>query len=387
MDKTKNKEKPLYQYIDTPGGLTDLLDRLRPYKTIALDTEADSFHHYQPKVCLIQLSFGTETYIVDPLADIDISALLELLSDKELIIHDAGYDLRLLNADFGFIPRYVVYDTMLAAALAGMQKVGLIDVLHHVTGIKVAKHNQRADWSKRPLPDHLLSYAAEDTAWLVEIKEHLAQRLKELGRTDWHTESCQAAVKAALTVKEAVDPDVQWRIKGAGKLSGKEMAFVRQIWTWRENIAKQTNIAPFMICHNEDILKLAVWGAKRKKTIDADPQLPIRTRSQYRNALLKALQAAQSLPKNQWPTRRKSDPSKKLSEGTRKIVNALKTECENIANELDLPLNLIASRSALTKIVIDRITTLEEIRKKNILLNWQASLLLGAIRKTLLTHK
>ena len=383
MDKTENKEKPLYQYIDTSKGLADLLTRLRPHPTVALDTEADSFHHYQPKVCLIQLSFDDHTYIVDPLADIDMPALLEVLADKELIIHDAGYDLRLLNADFGFQPRNGVFDTMLAAALSGMNKVGLSDVLHHVTGVKVRKGNQRADWSKRPLPEHLLTYAAQDTVSLIEIKEHLAQRLDELGRTDWHRESCQAAVEAALTLKEATDPDIEWRIKGVGKLSGKEMAFLRQVWYWREAIAKETNIAPFMICRNEDMQKLAAWGAKRKKTIDADTKLPIRPRSRYVGGLIRALQTAQALPKDQWPGRRKSDPSKKLPESLRKRVNALKAECEKIATELDLPLNLIASRAALTRIIVDNATTLEQIQKKNILLNWQATLLLPAIQKVL----
>jgi ribonuclease D len=310
-----------------------------------------------------------------------------VLADKQLIIHDAGYDLRLLNADFGFRPRNGVFDTMLAAALSGMHKVGLTDVLHHVTGIKVAKHNQRADWSKRPLPEHLLNYAAEDTASLIKIKEHLAERLGQLSRTDWHAESCQAAVEAALTPKESADSDVQWRIKGVGKLSGKEMAFVRHIWYWREAIAKQTNIAPFMICRNEDIVKLATWGAKRKKAIEADTKLSVRVQPRYRNKLIQSLQIAQTLPKDQWPGRRKSDPSKKLSEGTRKRVNILKAECEIIANKLDLPLNLIASRAALTRIVLDNAITLEQIQKKNILLNWQANLLLPAIQKIVLPHE
>jgi ribonuclease D len=383
MDKPENKEKPLYQYIDSSEGLTALLERLRPLRSIALDTEADSFHHYQPKVCLIQLSFDDETDIVDPLADIDIPALLEALADKELIIHDAGYDLRLLYADFGFKPRDGVFDTRLAAALAGMDKVGLSDVLHHVTGVKVGKHNQRADWSKRPLPGPLLTYAAEDTASLIEIKAHLAERLDRLGRTDWHVESCRAAVEAALTLKETADPEVQWRVKGMGKLPPKEMAFLRQLWYWREAVAQATNIAPFMICRNEDMLKLAAWGAKRKKTIDADTQLPIRPRSRHLDGVIQALQTAQALPKDQWPGRRKSDPSKKLSEGTRHTVNALKTECEKIAAENNLPLNLIASRAALNRIVLHRAATLDDIRAKNILLNWQAALLLPAIQKVL----
>ena len=382
MNKTEN-ENLQYQSIDTPALLEDLLSHLRPQRTIALDTEADSFHHYRPKVCLIQLSFDQKTYIVDPLAPIDIPALLETLADKELIIHDAGYDLRMLGGDYGFKPQNGVFDTMLAAALTGMKNVGLSALLEHVLDLKVAKHNQKADWSKRPLAPHLLQYAAEDTASLMQVKSYLVDRLSELGRTDWHTESCIAAVEAAQNLKDAADPDTEWRIKGTGELSFKEMAFLRQLWYWRENIAKQTNIAPFMICRNEEMIKLAQWAARRKKAIEDESKFPIRHKSNKSKTLLKALQEAQALPPDQWPGPRKSDPSKRLSNTIRNTVNDLKAECETIAAEHDLPLNLIASRAALTRIVLDNATTLEKIQKKNILLNWQANLLIPAIGKVL----
>jgi len=383
MNKTENEENLQYQYIDTPALLEDLLSHLRPQRTIALDTEADSFHHHRPKVCLIQLSFDDKTYIVDPLAPIEVPALLDIIADKELIIHDAGYDLRMLGGDYGFKPKNGVFDTMLAAALTGMKNVGLSALLEHILDLKVAKHNQKADWSKRPLSAHLLQYAAEDTASLMQVKSYLADHLTELGRADWHTESCVAAVEAAQNLKDTADPDNEWRIKGTGELSFKEMAFLRQVWYWRENIAKETNIAPFMICRNEEMIKLARWAARRKKPIEDESKFPIRHKSNKSKTLLKALQKAQALGADQWPGSRKSDPSKRLSNTTRNTVNKLKAECEKIAQQHDLPLNLIASRAALTRIVLDNATTLEQIQNKNILLNWQATLLLPAIGKVL----
>lgn len=383
MENSKIEVTSAFEYIDTPESLKKLIRELKLLKSVALDTEADSFHHYQPKVCLIQLSFDNKTYIVDPLAPIDVLSLLDALADKEIIIHDAGYDLRLLNADFGFRPRYRIFDTKLAAALAGMDKVGLSDVLHHVTGMQVKKNNQRANWSQRPLPRHLLEYAADDTASLKQIKEHLAERLAELGRTDWHLESCQAAIDAAHVLKEPPEKDDEWRIKGTGTLSSKEMAFLREIWYWREKIAQITNIAPFMICRNEDMIHLSEWAAKRKKIIDTEKQLPIRVKSRYLNTLIDALQTAQALPPEERPGPRKSDPSKRLSETIRRTVDHLKNECEKIALEHTLPLNLIASRSALTRIVVGEVTTAEEIREKKILLNWQTNLIQPAVQKVL----
>lgn len=372
-----------YELITADESLAYLNRQLKSASAVALDTEADSFHHYRPKVCLIQVTFNKQTFIVDPLATINISSFLEELSHKELIIHDAGYDLRMLKASFGFRPKSFVFDTMLAAALSGLPNVGLSALLEYVLDIKIAKHNQRADWSKRPLTEHLLQYAAEDTIFLKQIRNYLENKLRKLGRLEWHIESCQQAVAATNVTKEPVDPDNEWRLKGTGTLSFKVMAFVRELWYWRESIAQKTNIAPFMICRNADIIKLADWAAGRKKPIESTRNIPIRYNNIDRESLLIAMQTAQKLPEEQWPGPRKSDPSKRLSKSTRDTVNKLKTECEKIAQELNLDMQWLASRAALTSIVTKNTTTLEQIQKKKILMNWQAKLILPAIQKVL----
>ncbi len=46
--------------VERPESLTRLVDDLaaHPADAVALDTEADSFHHYFEKVCRLQLSRG-----------------------------------------------------------------------------------------------------------------------------------------------------------------------------------------------------------------------------------------------------------------------------------------------------------------------------------------
>ncbi|MFZ9010315.1 MAG: ribonuclease D [Anaerohalosphaeraceae bacterium] len=372
-----------YELIETDERLKSLTGQLKNASIVALDTEADSFHHYRPQVCLIQVTLEGKTFIVDPLADISLAGFLKELSHKELIIHDAGYDLRMLKASFGFKPKNGVFDTMLAAALSGLPNVGLSALLERVLDMKVAKHNQRADWSKRPLTGHLLQYAAEDTIFLAQIREYLEAKLQKLGRMDWHAESCRQAIAAADIDKEPTDPENEWRIKGTGTLSFKVMGFVRELWYWREAIAKKTNIAPFMICRNADIIKLADWASRKKNTIDSTRHFPVRCHSSNQQTLLATLQTAQELPKEKWPGPRKSDRSKRLSKTIRNTVNDLKAECEKIADEVGLDMQWVASRAALTRVVLDNATTTEQIQKKKILMNWQANLLLPAIQKVL----
>jgi ribonuclease D len=376
-----------FELVETDAQLESLVRHLKNVPIVALDTEADSFHHYRPHVCLIQVSFDGHTFIVDPLASIKIDPFLKELSHKELIIHDAGYDLRMLKSDFGFKPAKAVFDTMLAAALTGKQNIGLAFLLEHVLDMTVAKHNQRADWSKRPLSDHLLQYAAEDTTYLMQVKHYLQEELQRLGRIDWHLEFCKQAVKASQAEREPIDPDNEWRIKGSGKLSANEMAFVRAVWYWREGIAKKTNIAPFMICRNTEIIKLANWAAKRKSKIETTSHLPIRCKKNERKNLIASLQTAQNLPPEQWPGPRKSDPSKRLPQSTLKLVNELKAECETIADNLRMQLQWIAPRAALTQIVLGHATTLEQIRKLKVLMDWQVKLILPAVQKVLTQEK
>jgi len=373
----------MYKLIEQQTDLLDVTARLHDADCAALDMEADSFHHYRPKVCLIQLTFAGSNYVIDPLAELDLAVFTETLSSTNLIIHDAGYDLRMLYADCGFVPQGTIFDTMIAAGLAGMKNVGLSAMMHEVFGAPTAKHHQKADWSRRPLADYLLDYAAEDTKFLFQIRDYLATKLKELGRLEWHEESCRHAAKVALTVKEPHLDEDQWRIKSSGTLKPKEMAFLKQLWYWRDGIARKTNIAPFMILRNEDLMKLAIWGAHRRNPVEDDGEFPVRHARRYAKSLLEAFRHAQDILPEEWPGPRKSDPSKKLPEKVRRVVNQLKDECDKIAQSIDLPLNLIASRQSLTRIVLSKAVTLEEIRAREILLNWQANLLLPAIQKVL----
>ena len=144
MTFKKNTNDITFEYIDTSEKLDCLTAAMRMVDWVALDTEADSFHHYQPKICLMQLTFDSNNFIVDPLAKLDLQPFLKELAKKNLIIHDAGYDLRLMQADFGFKPKSEVFDTMLAASLAGLESVGLSGLLNLLFDKNPAKHNQKS---------------------------------------------------------------------------------------------------------------------------------------------------------------------------------------------------------------------------------------------------
>ena len=107
---------------------------------LAVDTEADSFHHYREKICLIQLSYRESTALVDPLSGLDPSPLKPVLSDRAVrkVLHGADYDLRLLARDFG-IEVAGLFDTMIAARLVGERAFGLAALLETRLGVRLDK--------------------------------------------------------------------------------------------------------------------------------------------------------------------------------------------------------------------------------------------------------
>ena len=201
-----------YILVDSEDSLANLLADLELYDMAAVDTEADSMHHYESKLCLIQITIGDHHYIVDPLCGLDISRLFKARAMQTLIFHGADYDLRLLWQTFGFSPKKI-FDTMLASKFLGEEHLGLADLVRKYFGDELKKENQRADWSIRPLPLEMCEYAIHDTFYLHELCAILAGKLQETGRLQWLMEQCDALIEHSKEqghVKK--DP---WRISGS----------------------------------------------------------------------------------------------------------------------------------------------------------------------------
>lgn len=368
-------------FVETNSGLESLIAKVKRAKRIALDTEADSLHHYYEKVCLIQLSAGKEHYVVDPLSGIRLERFLNLLSRKPLILHGADYDLRILRATFGFQPRGMIFDTMIAAQLLGYEKVGLAALVLHFFDVALSKAGQREDWSRRPLAPAQLEYASDDTRYLEGLAGILEGELQEQERSRWLEESCEAMKEATAKDKPPPDPDAVWRIKGVGDLGRRQLAFLRELWHWREKEAQSSDLPPFKIMRNHDMVKWALWAASRSRiNLEKGPKLPPHYRARRINKMRNALERARSLPKSKWPMRLAPKRSIRLAGPE---IEALRTENIRLAAGLGIDPGILASRSSLENIVRRRPRTLEEIMEAGPLLRWQAEQLEDGIRRIL----
>ena len=366
-----------YVYVNSDAGLSRLSGRLAASGRVAVDTEADSLHHYFEKVCLIQLTAAGENYILDPLAGLDLSALLELLAGKELIFHGGDYDLRLLRADFGFSPRGEVFDTTVAARLLGFERLGLAALAESLLGVVLSKGAQKFDWSRRPLPEDKIVYAANDTRYLEELSSRLRARLRELGREEWARESCQILVRETARPRPDRDPDRAWRIKGLRDLDREELNLVRALWHWREREAREADLPPFKILSNGPLIVFARWLRSHPGLPpDRGPKLPRTCRGERLRNLFRAVAEARDLPSDRWPRplRRQPPPPPVPGEGER--YERLRAQVGARARELGLDPSVLAPQAALRAIAREEPRTVGAAMAAGGLASWQARILI-----------
>ncbi len=366
-----------------PAALAALVERIGAAEKVALDTEADSLHSYFEKLCLIQLSLEGKHYIVDPLAGLDLGGFARALAPKPLIFHGADYDLRMMRAALGFHARGAVFDTMIAAQLLGIEQIGLAALIERYFAVTLEKTGQKSDWSRRPLSARQLSYAADDTRFLAPLAERLAGELSEKGRLEWHAESCRAMVQASGRDKLR-DPEDAWRIAGAGRLTRRQLAYLREIWQWRDGHARRANRPAFKIFGNQQIFELIAWAESHPEAaLQPGFKLPRNIRGTLLTTLEQAIARAARLGAMEWPELRRREPGERPSAEFLQRFDALRGECARMARELGIAPSTLAPKAALEAMARSRPQSVDEMIESGRLLRWQAELLRGCIDKFL----
>ena len=175
-----------YEWIETLPRLEAVARILRQAKIIGVDLEADSMYHYFEKICLLQIATESASYVLDPLALRDLSALRPVFSNPRIrkVFHGADYDIRYLYRDFRLEVENL-FDTQLACQFLGLRESGLEALLRSRFHVELNKKYQRADWSRRPLSPEMLEYAAMDARYLIPLARMLERELEEKGRLPW----------------------------------------------------------------------------------------------------------------------------------------------------------------------------------------------------------
>jgi ribonuclease D len=352
--------------VDTEERLAAFLPVVRAAQWVALDTEADSLHAYPEKVCLIQIGTVSGDRLIDPLAGIDLSPLLDALAGRELLMHGADYDLRLLRKHHEFVPGFI-FDTMLAARLLGHRQFGLGDLVEKHLGVKLEKGPQKANWALRPLTERMELYARNDTHYLKPLADRLREELKGAGRLSWHQESC-ARLIADATRERPPDLDSVWRVKGSHLLDRPALGILRELWQWRDAEAIAANKPPFFVLSHQLLVDIAAAAAASRPV---EPLLPRHLSERRRRGVLKAVSRGLSLSPDHHPKILRF-ASRRPSQGERRRFLELQTCRDARASALGIDPTLIASRAVLSDLAYDW------DKYQPDLMNWQRELLRGS---------
>lgn len=317
-----------------------VISAVRDSAWVAVDTEADSLHAYPEKLCLLQFSLESGDYLVDSLAGLDLSPLLDALRNRELIFHGADYDLRMLRKTFEFVPT-AIFDTMTAARLLGYQQFGLGHLVERHLQVVLEKGPQKMNWARRPLTSRMEEYARNDTRFLKPLSDTLRSELEGKGRLRWQKETCDQLIKDCADIPTA-NRD-QWRMKGSDRLDPRGLAVLRDLWKWREAEAIASNKPPFFVLNHDLVLRLA---DEAEKTKHLEKILPQRLSTRRREGILLAIAHAREVPEEDLPKKRVNVLYQPTVAEQRRFL-ALRQVRDQKAAELEIDATLIASRSTL----------------------------------------
>lgn len=371
----KEKEKPShdnhedFQWIDTRPGLRQVADAFKNKKAIGVDMEMDSMFHYHEKICLIQMATERQTFIIDPLKTTGMSLIKPLFENPRIkkVFHGADYDVRSIFRDFG-IEIHNLFDTELASRFLGVQHTGLESVLNHRFDVVLDKRFQKKDWSQRPLPGHMVAYAARDACYLVPLASELEKELRQKKRLSWVKEECEWLSKV-----RAVDNGTKplfLGFKGAGRLKPGDLVVLEALLQYRRRIAMAKDRPLFKTIGNPALLTLANRKPASLKQLKAVRALSSRQAKQYGPDIIAIIRSALETPADQhlvYPKKR----APRLKPVVTERIRELKRWRDAKAASLKIDPSIVLTKMLICDIAKNNPGSIGQIKSIEGLRNWR----------------
>lgn len=376
MDSLKRSDETTPALVDftavfTPAAFEKMLTSLKAAARIAIDIEADSLYHYFDKVCLIQISTDSDTFIVDPLAVKDLRSLSPIAGNPkvEKVFHAAGYDTHCLGRDYGFSFANL-FDTHTAAQLLGHEQLGLGALLENLLHIRHSKHRQRDDWSRRPLGSAQLQYAAMDTHHLLPLRDLLETQLIEKNRLSWAQEEFAAAA-AQEQVERQFDPEGFRRIKGSRSLTLRQLAVLRALFLLRDRYARELDLPPFKVINNPVLLDLALHPPESPQSMNRRAGISYRVAHKFAPEICRTIEKAMGEDPS-FLARTEGRTWVAPSRETRQRLENLKEWRKAKASELNLDVGVVCPGTILESLAENPPSDLADLEARAGIRRWRA---------------
>ena len=334
-------------YIDTTPALLAFCDEIKDSEWLAIDTEFVREKTYYPQLCLIQVSNGEQLACIDPLALDDIEPLLNIFYDPRItkVFHAASQDLEIFANLRSELPA-PLFDTQIAAALLGHgNQISYAAMVNIYCNVELDKSHSRTDWSRRPLSDAQIQYAADDVRYLGVVYGLLCEEIKLKSRDSWLKDDF---IQLADVTRYQIDPEKSWQqVKGLDKLASNKLVYAQALASWREKYAQKINKPKRWVIKDDVLLAIANGPATNNDDLDA-AGLTEKNRNRFGDEWLNLLQQAATIPEEQHPIRQRFE---RLTNEQRKLGKQLMTALQTIGAEQQIDPGLLATRKTINQLV------------------------------------
>jgi ribonuclease D len=352
-----------FDWIADQAGFDEIVEELSGTNAYALDTEFHRERTYLPQLAVVQLATRDRIALVDALA-VDMRALIRAFeSDAVCVMHAGAQDLEILELVSGAVPRRM-FDTQLAALFCGYGTSSLGKLVEGVLGVQLDKSAQLTDWTRRPLPEVDLRYAASDVSHLLDLRDGR-------GRLAWAEEEIER-----LRSKDRSAPGLEtlwWRLRGKTKLSGRARGVAQELAAWREQVAREQNRPARTVLSDMALLALAQRPVRNADQLKTIRNLDIR-RFKHTDQILAAIRQGIQLPKDEVrlpPAKIENVPN---VDG---VIALCLAWLAQRASEEDLDTSVLGTRDDVTNLVLHQPSRLSDGWRKSLVGNELRSIIDG----------
>lgn len=335
------------RWIDDGAEFARLVEQLAAEPVYGLDTEFHRERTYHAQLALVQLAWGDEVAVVDPLA-VDVSPLAAVLDGPGVcVMHAASQDLEILARVCGTVPSRL-FDTQVAAGFLGYSSVGLAGLVQAELDVRLPKADRLTDWMRRPLGEDAVAYAASDVVHLLELHRRLVGRLEDRGRLGWAEAECE--IHRLRAVKEPAPERAWWKVKEARSLKGRAAAVAQSLAAWRETKASTLDRPVRHLLPDLALVSMAQRPPTSERDLGRVRGLDEgKRRGQTAKEILAAVQAGLDLELD----RVQHPPTDAVDRSRRATASLVAAWVAQRARELDIDPAILATRSDIETFLMD----------------------------------
>lgn len=337
---------------------------------VAFDTEFVSENRFRPQLCLLQVATPQGLAIIDAIAVTEMGPFWDLICRQVpvCITHAAREEFLFCFREAKVRPRQLI-DLQILAAFAGYEyPAAYSSLVNQILGERIAKGETRTDWRQRPLSKKQIHYALQDVQHLFPMYQALGERVTKLGRKDWYLEEIDEWQRRL----EEVATEPQWqRLPGISKLSRRELAVVRELYLWREQVAESRERTPRRVLPDDLIIELAKRGEHQPARLTAIRGLSQRVSGRLIPEIGEVVARAMSLPDSGLPQKIASSPNPNIGI----LGQFLTTSLNLVCNERQISPGLVATTQDIRNLAAWKMGLLEGDEEPLLMQGWRREFL------------